>query len=356
MFILRKHFCGIFFIIFFIYALFSAVFVINKAAKDVASPSYKDILNGDWAMQFESKFNPKLIHYDISLLFWGAVNYFIFDEGKDGVVIGDDGWLFTKEEFEYYKNFTKEFEQKKNYIKKVNSILESKNIGLYVVLIPAKRRVYGEFVDDKFYNSQIDNLYEDFKTALDKEGIKTISILDVFKKYKNAYPDRFLFLKTDTHWSVKGADLAALEIAEEIDANHGDITNQSEYEIKENKIEYEGDLTDYVPLGRFSPYPKEIIMKKTSYTTKQDIDDLFGDEKIDFALVGTSYSANKLWGFEESLKFYLGADILNMADEGQGPFTVMKDYLRSKEFKDIPPKVIIWEIPERYISVEYDLE
>lgn len=31
----------------------------------------------------------------------------------------------------------------------------------------------------------------------------------------------------------------------------------------------------------------------------------------------------------------------------------MRAYLRSQTLKDSPPKLVIWEIPERFLRVEY---
>jgi alginate O-acetyltransferase complex protein AlgJ len=82
---------------------------------------------------------------------------------------------------------------------------------------------------------------------------------------------------------------------------------------------------------------------------------LFGDQSFPVALVGTSYSANPQWNFEGFLKEALQTDILNAADEGRGPFETMKDYLEDDSFATNPPDLIVWEIPERYLSVSYEL-
>jgi alginate O-acetyltransferase complex protein AlgJ len=79
---------------------------------------------------------------------------------------------------------------------------------------------------------------------------------------------------------------------------------------------------------------------------------LFGDEKIPVALVGTSYSANPLWNFAGFLEEALQTDVINAAEEGQGPFETMKTYLASAAFRDNPPELVVWEIPERYLVVD----
>ena len=90
-------------------------------------------------------------------------------------------------------------------------------------------------------------------------------------------------------------------------------------------------------------------MKRKTYSPQSGQDALFGDAALPVTLVGTSYSANKLWHFEGHLKTAMQADILNMADEGQGPFATMRAWLDSGNFKSNKPRLVIWEMPERYL-------
>ena len=77
--------------------------------------------------------------------------------------------------------------------------------------------------------------------------------------------------------------------------------------------------------------------------------DLFGQSEASVVLVGTSYSANEKWGFEAALKSSLGEDIVNVAEQGEGPFKPMASYIGSASFRQAPPKLVIWEIPVRFM-------
>ena len=70
-------------------------------------------------------------------------------------------------------------------------------------------------------------------------------------------------------------------------------------------------------------------------------------------LVGTSYSANARWGLESQLKATLGTDVINAAQEGKGPMVPMREYLKSATYRNAPPELVIWEIPERFIVKDY---
>ena len=73
------------------------------------------------------------------------------------------------------------------------------------------------------------------------------------------------------------------------------------------------------------------------------------------AVVGTSYSADSRWSFTEALKISLQADVLSVAAAGEGPFAPMAEYLESDTLSELPPQLVIWEIPERYVTSRWDL-
>ena len=122
---------------------------------------------------------------------------------------------------------------------------------------------------------------------------------------------------------------------------------------------HRGDLFNYLPLDPwFSALlpPTETIVPTSTEAVAQG-NDLFGDDSAPkITLVGTSYSANRLWNFAGALKQALHEDLLNYAKDGKGPFAPMLDYLNSDDIKQAPPRLVIWEIPERYLPAAPALE
>jgi alginate O-acetyltransferase complex protein AlgJ len=112
-----------------------------------------------------------------------------------------------------------------------------------------------------------------------------------------------------------------------------------------------------LPLGSFQERigpAFDALSEQTTEVARESLGGgLFGESTIPVTLVGTSYSANPLWNFEGALKEALGADVLNVANQGEGPVVPMRDYLTGAEFRDAPPDLVIWEIPERFIHVSY---
>ncbi len=82
-------------------------------------------------------------------------------------------------------------------------------------------------------------------------------------------------------------------------------------------------------------------------------DDLFGDAGLpNVALIGTSFSRNS--NFVGFLQKALNAPVGNFSKDG-GEFSgAAKAYFESPAFKQTPPKLLIWEIPERDLQTPYD--
>ena len=56
-------------------------------------------LSGEAATQIDSYYKKIMPHRVPSIDVMGAARYAIFREGRSGVVVGNDGWLFSREEF-----------------------------------------------------------------------------------------------------------------------------------------------------------------------------------------------------------------------------------------------------------------
>ncbi len=73
------------------------------------------------------------------------------------------------------------------------------------------------------------------------------------------------------------------------------------------------------------------------------------------ALIGTSYSANPAWNFVGALQAALGEELASYATEGIGPFVPMVQFLLGADIERAPPRLVIWELPERALIVNQKL-
>lgn len=315
---------------------------------------FEDSIKGKATRAFEDKFAQAAPAYDLSRTLWGTVDYLLFHEGRDGVIVGNDGWLYSSEEFSWPKNADETVRRNLEYVAAAQAQLSQKNIPLLVAVVPAKARVKGEYLGRFRLPEGRGALYDRIVSDLSAKGMTVVDLRGVM----TATPDSFL--RTDTHWTPDGAKAAAEKIAESLKglaAARGVPFGTAAFSSSVDQADqvHSGDLLRYVPMGRFAergPAPDRFSQYKTeSAGTNEGGGDLFGDAVIPYTLVGTSYSADERWNFAGFLKQSIGADVLNAADPGQGPFATMKAYLESKAFLDTPPQFIIWEMPERYFPI-----
>ena len=100
-------------------AALSAAQDIVQAAPAAALLKPEPFVTGQWASAYEKNFNKNILLYEPSVNAWGLMNYALFRNGKDGVLVGEDNWLFTQEEFQYYPDGESGIAAKLDYIDQV---------------------------------------------------------------------------------------------------------------------------------------------------------------------------------------------------------------------------------------------
>lgn len=285
----------------------------------------------------EKQFDKSLIHADLSVNLWKRFKYSVFKEGLDGVLVGKDGWLFTKEEFAYNANFQENIENNLNYIREVSGRLPQDNIKLIIVPVPAKARIYKENLGRHAFPHYFDGLYDRILNVSLSNGHEVTDTLKIFDKENQ---DSLFYYKTDTHWTSTATQLIAQSISR----------HRKNLRMVGEEKKFFGDLVQYVPekYYTFEAYAEYDFNFRSA--------DLFGNAYFPIVLVGTSYSADTRWNLENFLKFYLGQDVLNVSQKAKGPFQAMQDYLHNEYVHLEKPQQIIWEIPERYLPLSYALE
>ena len=101
--------------------------------------------------------------------------------------------------------------------------------------------------------------------------------------------------------------------------------------------------------------PAEELEQRSTEPSAEAADDLFGDSTPQLALVGTSYSANAKWNFLGALRQSLGSDLYNYAENGHGPLVPMLRLLAKGEAETAGLRLVLWEVPERYLMMPSDL-
>jgi alginate O-acetyltransferase complex protein AlgJ len=326
---------------------------------------------GAWTSRFEEAFEQALPLYEPALHLWTAIRYSLFSEGGPGLVVGADDWLFTTEELETYPRDAERVEEAAAYVAAVARALGERDAALAVVLLPAKARIYEDMLPGYGLPQLVDRRYERALAALRGAGDAGVgdggaagvadaappaAVVDArgaLRRARSAGTE--VFLRTDTHWTPEGAAAVARAVAGELSGllERRNVPRTRFERTAAGTVAHRGDLLRFLPLGpfdvAFGPAPDSLIRYETA-AAGGDSGGLFDDPSIPVTLVGTSYSADELWGFPGALAEALEADVLTVAAEGEGPFEPMEEYLRGETITDQPPELVIWEIPERYLA------
>jgi len=322
--------------------------------------SLSELASGKTAKAIELAYDDSFVIKQFGTNAWAAIEYRFFKEGRPGVIVGKDGWLFSSEEFQDQPEQLQALTQNIAYISWARQRLLEKNIQLLVVPIPAKARVYREYIGSAQPSPNHQSLYAQFVTALKRENVVVADSLLAMRQYKKRADNPFeepLYLRTDTHWSSEGAYVVAEQVASTLRQEFGQLElNEKAFTTETvGKKMHQGDLINFLPMtpwfDKFLPKMDEIRLFKTYSATNES--SLFSDNTINIALIGTSYSASSDWNFNGSLKHTLSADLANFSEPGRGPMAPMVRFL-DQHLATLPHlSVAIWEIPERYLQVYY---
>ncbi|NBA96220.1 alginate O-acetyltransferase [Pseudomonas sp. R5(2019)] len=317
------------------------------------------LLNGKWAKAVETHYDDEFPIKRLGTNLWAALDFKLFNEGRPGVVLGREQWLFSDEEFKPVAN-SDHFEQENLALMRgVHDTLKQHGVELVLAIVPAKARLYAEYIGEQAPASLHTGLYNEFHAQARQADIFAPDLLTPLLQAKERGQ---VFLRTDTHWTPLGAEVVAQQLGAAV-AKKSPLRAEPQHFITETEqsTPYKGDLTSFLPLDPlFSdllPAP-DTLHKRTTRVAEgvADSDEaLFADNEIPVALVGTSYSANPNWNFMGALQQALQSDVVNYAENGHGPLRPMLKYLQTDAFKNTPPQLLIWEFPERYLPMKSDL-
>jgi alginate O-acetyltransferase complex protein AlgJ len=312
---------------------------------------FERFAKGRIAEEVTAKYNNSSPFRDFGIEAFGSLSYLAFNEARSGAQVGSDGMLFSNEEFETGKDTPARLARAVAFIAGVNESLAKRGIALVIAPLPLKADIEHARLGSHRLPPELLGRYAALRAALAKEKVASVDLRAAFLLARTEAP---MFLRTDTHWTPDGARIAAQVLAGL--ASQLDLPGEKPFALKTGEaVEHRGDLLKFVRLlpafEALGPQPDRL----TPVTAEAPAsDDLFEDAAIPVALVGTSYSANAAFGFEAHLKTALKRDVLNVAEEGKGPFAPMQAFLASDHLKTSPPKLVIWEMPVRYLDDAFD--
>jgi len=290
---------------------------------------------------------------------------------ENGVVKGNDGWLFLKEELEHLgsKGFygqdvlavTKaakpEFGDPLPAIIDFNSQLKQRGIELIFVPIPPKALIYPDKLPGNVgadVSSQLEQPYKDFYARLAEQGVQVLDLIPIFRKVRN---EKQLYCKTDTHFSGIGLGLVATELSKII-RKHDWYTGieKRKYSTQVKEVSIHGDLAVMQHTDARENVSLEFVTNTASGKAVQPDKSspvlLLGDSHtLVFSVGGDLHSSGAGLLDQLSNKLGFAMDLIGVRGSGATPSRI-KLYQRSRKDSSFleKKKTIIWCLSARELT------
>ena len=280
----------------------------------------------------------------------GVFRYRLFGSGGPSVRVGCDGTLFLTEELRPWPGAEAAMAERAVAVRRVRDALAARNIALAVTVVPDKARVEQAKLCGAPRSAQAEARHDAFLAALRGEGLPPIALLPALSAVEargGAY------YRTDTHWNQEGAKAAAVTIAAAV--AEVPLTRGEDYRTTAAAEETDGpgDLLRVTSLDRvpdaLRPHPDRQHLERTEKAEEGAGGGLLDEAPApEVALIGSSYSVNA--NFHGALQAALRSSVLNAATAGGGFAGSAAAYFAGETFRESPPRLVIWEIPERVVA------
>lgn len=354
-----SKFCGVVFAGFLAVSFASSLWLLFSTKVPILAPDLTpdEVLHGEVTHRLAKQLSAAAVPQTAADLERAASWLALHDTG-DRVRPGCAGWLFLTDEMRINRHAQVNAQTKAAAVRDIQQQLAGRGIRLLVVVVPDKSRIASAQLCDLRRPVQLQHRAEAWVEGLNKAGVSAVDLAPVLHSVgSDAY------LRTDTHWSEAGASAAARAIAVQVQAMGISATPHKAYEAAlQDPARRPGDLVrlaglEWLPVG-LQPAAESVAASRfsektdTSQSDADNLDDLFGDDNLpNVALIGTSFSRNS--NFAGFVQQALGAPIGDFSKDG-GEFSGgANGYFSNPAFKQTPPELVIWEIPERDLQTPY---
>lgn len=327
---------------------------VDAIAAVPAGPTVEGIVHGEFTADLDRRLEKDHPWHSGALAVLTTARYAILRDVPD-LVVGRDGLLFTTEEVARTPVEDTVLDERLALIVQLSREVERQGATPLVVLLPTKARIYNEYLPRRF---RLQAQHPRFESAIALLESESIAFIDIRSGLRSLPPGEGFF-RRDTHWTPTGAAVAARAVARVVSADpvsrHLVGAPRTRYEpLPGQAIQVPGDLMNFLPVGDFREFlglPIEQAVQPRFSRETAEIG-LFDALEVPLLLVGTSYSADERWAFDLQIGFEVSFDILNLSEEGRGPFDPMERLLADELIGAYNARLVIWEIPERYLTID----
>ena len=278
-------------------------------------------------------------------------------------IVGKNEWLYYKYELTSGQD-PAAISTSVNLIQRLNKVFQKNGIAVVVAMVPLKVRIHPENLPSSIkLTDALQGQYGRVLKSLDSGGVLTADLNTAFLNSPNRITPMPLFFRQDTHWSAAGALVAAETIRDAINAQPSlkaalEATPAAAYKLTWATQEplKVGDLVAQLPKGspsfagepvKYYEVDKLPSEGSANSTSAANAASLLGGSSVGITLLGSSYT-HEWTKFPGAVSYVLQRDILSVSvDASQGQWVGMHTYLRDDAFQTNPPKLLIWEMPER---------
>lgn len=304
------------------------------------------------------------------------------ERGLSWMAIGDLGprvrqgcpdWLFLQDELAVHRGADANAAARAAELRKVQAGLAARGIALLVAVVPDKSRIEAAHLCGIRRPAAFDARVDAWVDAV--PGVNVLPLAGAMRDAQTTY-----YLRTDTHWNERGAATAAQAIVDRLRqpgggfvlppatlhlrteasapaARAGDLLRLAGIDWLPARLQPRADTVQTTRFVEAPPAPASgpVGAAHVPAETADAEDDLFGDTGVPaIAVIGTSFSRNS--NFIPFLEAALGVHVGNFARDGGEFAGAANAYFGGAAFKDTPPKLVIWEIPERALQRPLDGE
>ena len=311
--------------------------------------TWLDFREGRTTGTLEKQLDQKLPARTTLIATANSLRYLLTGGGGDQVRVGSGGWLFLADELRFDTDGNANLNTRAKLFGGASQGLDRQGVKLVIALVPDKARLYSGRLISGHYPAYNLSRYEDALAAIRKQHV---TVVDLLAPLTAAASQGQVYYSSDTHWNQHGAQVSADAIALGVRKLGVELEKTTFVTAATGqKTERTGDLIRLMGLGDTPsalrpPSDAEILMV-TKQTSVEASSGLFGDAAVPVALTGTSYSLRG--NFHGFLQQALSAKVLNTAKDGGGLLQATTAYLTDDAFRSAKPKILVWEVPERFL-------
>ncbi|NEX61076.1 alginate O-acetyltransferase AlgX-related protein [Noviherbaspirillum galbum] len=313
------------------------------------STSRADFLEGRTTAALEKSLAEALPSRDAAIALANGLRYRLLGGAPEAVRTGHDGMLFLTEEMTWRRDAWRNQAARISLLAGTSASLQKQGVALVVVLVPDKARMLQQQVRGG-YPAVLSARYQRAAADLRAAGVAVVTLDDALQPRAGQ-----AYYGSDTHWNQRGAHAAADAVAKQV-GGMMQFSERAQFRTSETggPAPRVGDLVKMMGLANAPGWLRPPIDSEAPLQTEQvgakDVGaaGLFGATAVPVTLVGTSYSLRA--NFHGFLQEALGVSVLNAARDGAGFLQSIEEYLRNEAFQSDKPKLIIWEVPERFLQ------